>query len=99
MLALSMPGETMGQTVCRPNELGGQTCLHNEASRPMARPENLFPDKHLGDLLGTGLSRQSGPTIVPSRKVDRLGKTFTDQRIGGSGGRCRTDTLGNLVCR
>ncbi len=98
-IALQLPSAPTAQTTCRANTLGNQTCLRVQTMRPLPRPPETLKDSDPGDLFsaGTDAARDS-PLVIPARSVDRLGTTLPGRQIEGSP-QCRTDTLGNLVCR
>ncbi len=79
--------------VCRPNTLGSVSC---PAARPLPRPPARASVQALDRVLAEG-QEPKGPQFIPARRTNRLGGITIEQ--GGSAGRCRPDTLGNLNCR
>ncbi|WP_424933052.1 hypothetical protein [Amaricoccus macauensis] len=87
------------QTRCRTNTLGSQNCLEGGSLRPLARPPELLERQEPRGVIREGAESQSGPTIIPARNVDKLGTTLPSRSTGVNGARCRSDSLGNMVCR
>jgi hypothetical protein len=97
-MALSLEA-AQAQTVCRNTALGGQRCRGGEIPPPMARPPLTGQEEGLEGVRRAHPDLDTGPDIVPARKRNRLGTTLPDRPVGAGGMRCRTDRLGNLVCR
>lgn len=87
------------QEVCRPNTLGGQTCMGNTVPPPLARP-TIWPDEDgLAEVRRNHPDPETGPQVIPARKTNRLGSTLPGRPVAGGGVRCRADRLGNTICR
>ena len=86
----------MADSVCRPTALAALGCP-DAGPRPAPRP--VYRETARG-LQGVQVIRPVGPgapAFVPSRETGKLGgNVLTKGSVGG--GRCRADTLGNLIC-
>ncbi len=86
----------MADAVCRPTALGAVGCP-DAGPRPVPRPVYLETARGLEGVQVKTPVGAGAPAFVPARETGKLGGTvLTKEKLGG--GRCRADTLGNLIC-
>jgi hypothetical protein len=94
VIATSVPARA--DTVCRPTALGATGCP-DTGPRPMPRPVYRETARGLEGVQELRPVGPGAPAFVPSRETGKLGgNVLTKGGVGG--GRCRADTLGNLIC-
>jgi hypothetical protein len=99
LVVVAGAGDAVAQVACRPDRVGNQSCLGPHIPPPLARPPGFAARDGLTKALdATQAGEDLGPEVIPSRRQNRLGTTFTDAPNTTIGGRCRADRLGNLVC-
>lgn len=96
LAAFAAGGPVAADTVCRPTALGAIGCP-DPGPRPQPRPIYRQPVQALDRVQRLPEVAAPAPGFVPSRETGKLGgNVLTDRDVGI--GRCRPDTLGNLIC-
>jgi hypothetical protein len=96
LTALLLGGAAAGDTVCRPNALGNETCI-GPAVRPEPRRRIRSDVQALERVIVRPEAGRPETRFVPSARRNRLGTTIF--QAPGPPGACVADSLGNLRCR
>jgi hypothetical protein len=98
-IGLAAPDGAAAQATCRSDALGAVVCDDRDPGRPAPRPPFTSPPPPgLGQMLDRPPAGAASPEIVPGWRENSFGRTLVRPGEAPSGGRCRTDTLGNMRC-
>ena len=98
-IGLATPQGAAAQAACRTDTLGAVQCSDPQAgSRPKPRPPVTDRTRGLDQVLDAPSAGAAAPAVIPAWRQNSFGRTLMGPGEAPAGGRCRTDSLGNMRC-
>jgi hypothetical protein len=98
-IGLATPQGAAAQAACRTDTLGAVQCNDPQSgTRPLPRPPVADRTPGLDQVLDKPPAGAAAPEVIPAWRKNSFGLTLMAPGEAPAGGRCRTDTLGNMRC-
>jgi hypothetical protein len=98
-IGLATPRGAAAQAACRTDALGAVQCNDPQSgTRPLPRPTLTDRTLDLNRVTATPPAGAAAPEVIPAWRQNSFGRTLMAPGEAPAGGRCRTDTLGNMRC-